>query len=341
MRDRRHSGAAALVAMAVFTAVVLHPATPAAADGTESLGEPSTPLAAATAMATGATGLVTGPGTMTVVVPADATVTQVLLYWEGQYVEDRPPGTITTDQIVVDAHRVTGALIGGPTRFFTKDGQGIFSSTYRADITALGLVGTGTSDLRVTPGDFSFRNNGAGVVVLYEQPEAHGAVALRDGNDLAYVEFEPSLDTTVPQTITFAADQQDRRAEIRLFATSVDDARPRPNTVMISYSNGAAERLVNPFSSNAGLEFDQVVSELTIPVGVSSLTIEARSESDGSPNRPASFAWLMAGVSISDAPASEIGGSAVGTASPDGPVGSRIGASPVAQPTPAVPSFTG
>ena len=54
----------------------------ALADGTETLGPPSIPIASGTGIVAAGTGLVTQPGTIDVDVPG--TVNQVLLYWEGQ-----------------------------------------------------------------------------------------------------------------------------------------------------------------------------------------------------------------------------------------------------------------
>ncbi|MDH3910251.1 MAG: hypothetical protein OEU09_03075, partial [Rhodospirillales bacterium] len=51
------------------------------ADGTESLGTPSVPIASGTGIVGAGIGLAAGPGTISVDVPAGASVEQVLLYW--------------------------------------------------------------------------------------------------------------------------------------------------------------------------------------------------------------------------------------------------------------------
>ena len=86
------------------------------ADGTETLGPPSIPIAAGTGVIAAGTGLIdpTQPGTINITVPEGAVVTQVLLYWEGQMSTDvAGDGTIEVNGIPV-----SGAIIGGPAFFF-------------------------------------------------------------------------------------------------------------------------------------------------------------------------------------------------------------------------------
>ena len=56
--------------------------TVAGADGTETLGPPSIPIAAGTGVAVGGVGLFAQPASFTINVPTDAVVKQVLLYYE-------------------------------------------------------------------------------------------------------------------------------------------------------------------------------------------------------------------------------------------------------------------
>ncbi len=117
--------------------LVMNLVATARADGTETLGPVG--IAMGTDLVGGGTGLFEQPGSIEFDIPPGASVQQVLLYWNGFH------GTAGSgdDTIVVDGIPITGTLIGGPTLFF----PGNFSSTHRADVTALGLVGPGTNVL--------------------------------------------------------------------------------------------------------------------------------------------------------------------------------------------------
>lgn len=266
--------------VAVLTTAVV--AGPALADGTETLGPPSIAIADGSGLAVGGTGLNTQPGTITVDVPAGATVEQVLLYWSGF----TNPGTAGDPTVTVDGTEVTGQLIGGPTPFFS----GVSARTYRADITSLGAVTAGANSLAIAGADFSFSNDGAGVVVIYDDGSAT-ALALRDGSDLAFRDFQPPLDTTVPQTFTFAPSDHDRTAQLSAFASSVEDGRPRPNALLVTVG-GETTTITDPFSNSSGPEWDTFTAAITVPAGASELTVQALSQSDGSENLPASFNWI-------------------------------------------------
>ena len=97
--------------LAAFLAVVLMAALGTqviTGDGTEQLGTPSIPIADGTDVITAGTGMIAQPGIIDINVPAGATVEQVLLYWEGQFVKT---GTVGDDTISVDGNSVTGTLI--------------------------------------------------------------------------------------------------------------------------------------------------------------------------------------------------------------------------------------
>jgi hypothetical protein len=263
-----------------------------ALDGTETLGDPSIFIAQGTGMVGAGVGLRdegTGqPGTINIDVPAGATVLQVLLYWEGHN-----PTAAGDPAITVDGNPVTGTLIGGPTYFFTD----AYSSTYRADITSLGLISAGSNSVEIDNMDYE-KNNGAGMLVIYDDGGDTAEIGVKDGNDLAYYAFAPPLDTTVPQTINFSAASMDRQATIVTFASSVQENRP--NVVYVTIG-GATIPVVDPFSSGEGRDFDEVTATVTVPAGATSITIQGVSEKhptsllDGD---PASFAWLAVAVAI-------------------------------------------
>ena len=328
-----------LAGFVLLLGVLALPASPVDADGTEQLGPPSVAVASGSGMVSAGVGLVDGPASFTLDVPVEAEVRQVLLYWEGHFFADQPPGTIATDQITINGTPVTGQLIGGPTTFFRKSGKDVRSITYRADITALGLIGPGSNQVQMGQPDFSFRNNGAGVIaIIKEGGKPDVPQTIFDGNDLAFINFAPPLDTTVPVTFTFEPADQDREAELHMFASSVDDGRPRPNVVVGTDSNGRQEQEIDPFGSREGAEWDSEIRTISIPAGVSSLTLQALSADVGnSGNLPASFAWLATGLTIQPISDPEVGG-----ITQDPPVtGGTVVDAPPAQPIPAQPSFTG
>ena len=288
----RRFASAAVGAVVIAGLAGLAGTAPAGADGTETLGSPSIGIAAGSGIAIGGTGLQSQPGTISVAVPAGATVEQVLLYWEG----DNANGAAPDDTIVIEGTEVTGTLIGGPTQFFAT----VAFAAFRADITGLGLVAAGANSLEVSGLTNNFRNNGAGVAVIYDDgTDAH--LELRDGLDLAFVDFAPTLDTTAPQTYTFAAAAADRTATLSLFAASVDDSRPRPNAVDVTIG-GVTTRFTNPFGSNDGLEWDSVDLTFVVPAGATSVTAQALSVGDGTGNLPASLAWIMGGLTVPTPP---------------------------------------
>ncbi len=297
---RRKMGAALLL---VISAGLLRPSM-AGADGTETLGPPSVPVASGTAVAVagvglggptiynGGTGQPNQPGTFAVSVPAGATVKQVLLYWEGHSYE----GTAHDDSVTLNGTSVTGTLIGGPTLFFAD----VRAAAFRADVTALGLVGPGTTTLTVAGMNNSFANNGAGVAVIYEAAGTPGSITLRDGLDLAYAEFAPTLDTTVPQTFSFGAEAAPRTAQLGIMAASV--GANRPNAIRIT-TGGVTTTLENPLFSGEGPEWDAESIPVTVPAGATTVTVEALSQGDGSSNRPASFSWIVGSLSVPVTPA--------------------------------------
>jgi hypothetical protein len=287
---------------AVVFAAVFALTSAAFADGTETLGTPSIPIAQANGTASGGVGLLLAqPGVINVSVPADATVNQTLLYWEGQFVCTNLDQTDCSTQpdptIDVNGTSVTGTLIGGPTFFFVGPGGNYFSATFRADITSLDVVGPGNNAVSV--GGLTFtNNNGAGIVALYSSPSAPAAsVQLVDGNDLAFRDFAPTLDATVPQTFNFSASNTDRTAPLTLLASSVADGRYRPNTVVVT-SGANTQTFLDPLQSLDGREWDTVTLNVTIPAGATSVTVQLVSDDHGTGGLPASLTWSAASLTV-------------------------------------------
>ena len=268
-------------------------ATGVLADGTETLGTPSISIASGSGVIAKGRGLMTQPGTININVPSDVNIKQVLLYWEGQHITPNGDNTINANGNIV-----TGKLIGGPTNFFFgwSVNAWVKSSTYRADITNLGIVHAGTNIITVKGLSFGYRNNGAGILIIFEKgPNAN--IQLRDGNDLAFKDFAPPLDTTVAQTFKFDPVGTDRMADLTMFFSSVRDAVGFHPTVIEITVNGVVTGIVDALNSGDGLEWDTLIIPVKIPAGASSVSVRALSVSDTT-LQPASLAWTVATLSV-------------------------------------------
>ena len=274
----------------------------AGAEGTETLGPPSIAVAAGTGVAVGGVGLFTQPASFTLTVPDDAVVKQVLLYYEaghhpGDMSGDEPDHEVQINGVVVHAQR-----IGGPTPFYLD----VLTATHRADVTALGFVRPGTNTIEVSGLDVDEVDDGAGMLVIYEQSGRNVQLGVVDGNDIAFVGFEPPRDTTVPQTFTFEPADVDRVASLTLLTGSVHDPAPtpnpsgdqknRPNFVEVT-SGGRVTRLADPLGDQAP-EWDAGSVDVTIPAGATSLTARYLSEYDETGDLPASLVWLGAALAV-------------------------------------------
>jgi hypothetical protein len=304
------------MAVAGTVAAALLLAGPALAEGTETLGPPGIAIATGSGIVAGGVGMQehpNAPASFTVNVPAGATVKQVLLYWQGRFTSYL--AAAGDDTISLNGHEVAGTRIGGPTPFFQHfvgpgEGSEIIDA-YRADVTALGLVSAGANTLTVSSMAFASLfpnasslvegNHGAGVLVIYEEPGAAASIGVRDGLDLAYANFAPPLDTTVPQTFSFAASDAARTATLATFVGSVrgpDRDEHRPNQLAISFGLGGAGDVViqDPWQSHQGPEFDVSTIAVTVPAGATQMTVQALSGGPG--GLPASFAWSVAALAV-------------------------------------------
>lgn len=290
---------AGLAAAALLAATSLAAGHRAGADGTERLATPSIPIAAATAVAIGHTGLFVEPASLTVTVPADAVVKQVLLYWETGHRPGDASGDTPDATVIVNGVEVTGTLIGGPTPFYDT----VQSASFRVDVTARNWFRPGTTTVTIDGLDSDEVSDGAGVIVLYDQPGVRATTVVRDGNDIAFAAFEPPRDTTVAQTVTFAPAPSARTARLTMFVASIHetapeaDARPRPATLLVT-SGSSTVRIENPFADNRELEFDGAVFEVTIPPGATSLTTQLLSEGPPPDALAASLVWVAQTVTV-------------------------------------------
>jgi hypothetical protein len=291
MTLRRAAIALAIVAVAAMAHI--------RADGTETLGSPTITLASGTGIAAGATGMVAQPGSIAVDVPG--AVRQVILYWSG-FASDESGGddtvSISNGGASVD---VQGDLIGGPTLFFS----GAWTSTYRADITSLNLVAPGQNTLSVGDMSFDAANNGAGLIVIYDDGSSDAHIDVRDGSDAAFIHFAAPLDGTAAQTFAFPSSSKDRTASLDMFFGSVSGTTSgfgfRPTSIEITTNgpNGGTTVLSDLLDSNTGEEFDYFTIAADVPAGATTVTVQAFSRDDKSTGRlPASFVWLAAAFSL-------------------------------------------
>ena len=268
------------------------------ADGTETLGPPSIAIASGTGIVAAGTGMISQPSQIDIDVPG--TVVQAILYWEGQ----ETTNVAGDDTIVADGVEVAGTLIGGPTFFFS----GAHSSAFRADITALGLVSPGINSLTVSGLAFTKANNGAGLLVIFDDGSDASDIEIRDGVDLAFINFPEPRQSTIPQTFTFDAAAVDRTATIANFFSSVSGTLSgfgfRPSSIEVT-TGGVTTTFSDLLDSNDGEEWDTLELSVNVPAGASMLTVQAFSRDDsgdGQDPLAASFAWLTSALSLPPAP---------------------------------------
>ncbi|MFP5376475.1 MAG: hypothetical protein ACLGIO_06805, partial [Acidimicrobiia bacterium] len=269
------------------------PSSPAGADGTETLGPPSIPIATGSGVVTEGTGLFVQPATVNIAVPAHATVKQTLLYWQGEHTGD------PDDTILVDGTEVRGTQIGGPTVFYAN----VKSTSYRADVTAHGFIQPGANSVSLSGLAFDVGNNGASFVVVYDDGSGIKEVGVRDGNDNAFKDFPGDLATTVPQTFPVTPASEPREAQIDLIVGSVDSNRG--SEVRIT-SGSNVFTSTNLLGDTDDREWDDVTVPFTIPAGATDVTVEIISKDVGA-RLAASLTWVAAVLSQPDlCPASDV-----------------------------------
>ncbi len=213
-----------------------------------------------------------------------------------------------TDTITLNGtEAITGDRIGGPTLFFSN----AWTSSYRKDITSLGLVAQGANTITVEGMDFSRANNGAGILVIVDDGTDPADIQIKDGNDCAFVNFAPPLDITEPATFNFAPADIERTARISLFVGSVALGGPpsspgRPSVVDIEIDGVLTEQLVDVLDSSDGNEWDSLSHTATIPAFATSLTVQLLSIDAGTGRfaggLPASMTWITASFAMTTPP---------------------------------------
>lgn len=282
---RAVAGLAAIAGIGLFM-----PSSPAGADGTEMLGPPGISIAPGSGVVTEGTGLFVQPSAVSITVPAGASVEQVLLYWQGEH-----RGGSGDDTIVANGRSVTGQRIGGPT-FFYDNGGPVFTTSYRADITARDIVNPGANNVVLDGLSFDVGNNGASLVVIYDDGSGIKEIGVRDGVDNAYKHFPGARQATVPQTFPVSPAAEPRQAQIDLIVGSVDSNRGS----IVKVTSGAQVFLsTNLLGDTDDREWDDVTVPFTIPPGATSVRVEVISE-DVAGKNAASLTWVAAVLSQPD-----------------------------------------
>jgi hypothetical protein len=288
------AGAAALALWAPHTAL---------ADGTETLGTPSVPIADGTDLIVAGVGTEQHPGSavpLDFVVPAGASIEQVLVYWQGEVTHLNSDPGAPDDTISLDGVPIAGTLIGGPSNPFINE----LFYTYRADITETGLVAAGPNSLTVSDMDFQTDlfsptgNKGVGLAIVYDDGTTSTVAGLMDGQDYAFANFVPPFDTTVAQSYDFAAASSPRAATLGMLvgaALGNDTTGVPGNVIAGQFDTGETFSLVNELASHQGLEFDARNFPVTIPAGATSLTVRLLSQGG---DRPGSLLWILGSLTV-------------------------------------------
>ncbi|MHC1763816.1 MAG: hypothetical protein AB9869_05840 [Verrucomicrobiia bacterium] len=284
------------VSTLTLSALCLGGMNSAFADGSEGLGAPAIAVESGSGVIAAGIGLYTQPGVIQFAVPNGAAVKQVWLYWDGAH----HLGATPDSTLVVNGVEVAGTTIGGPTTFgidpFNPPLGPVLYTAFRADVTGRGFVSPGANLLTVEGLDNTFANDGAGVLVVYQEGSATSEIMVRDGLDLAWWNSSGDLQVTEPETFVFEPAQIARTASLSLFVGSVD--QNRPNQIRLTVA-GQETVLVDLLFSNTGDQWDALTLPVVISAGADSLTVELVSTPiDNALGGGASLAWVTAALSL-------------------------------------------
>jgi cysteine-rich repeat protein len=283
MRTKLTALLCAACTVAVPTAVL--------ADGDETIGTPSIPIASGTNVIFAGTGMVVQPGNINFDVPAGVTINQVLLYWQGRGTsDDEVTLERTSDNTIVS---VVGTQIG------VSDPIPSLSTAYRADITGLGLVTVGANnDFDLSDLAFGSRTDGAAILVIIDGGVGSFDIDILDGLDFAYINRTGDAQVTVAQTFSFAAAPALRTADVLL---AFGDGTPdRPDEFELT-AGGVTTVFCNEAFGTDGAEWDTITLPVDVPAGSTSITVElfSRSCAGGVPaGVPDSLSWVVGGIAV-------------------------------------------
>jgi len=264
---------------------------PAAADGTEILGPPlGVDVQPGSGMVAAGTGLAVQPGSLDFIVPGDAVVEQVLLYWSGLATSEAGGD----DTIVVKGQEITGEPVGGPSPV----GASLQRTSYRAEITDLALVVPGDNSLEVGGLSFDKGNDGAGILVIYQEPAGSVRIHLRDGLDLAAPGEKTPYDMSVPVVFSVESATFDRLGSLALMVGGVADVGESSTLQVVVGCRTIS--LDDPLTGTDGAMWDTVRVPVLVPAGETRILVDLQPGSPGGGEEDAaSFAWVAAALALS------------------------------------------
>ncbi len=247
-------------------------------------------------------------GIITVDVPLNATVRQAILYWNGYVSMDNPDALNVlgaTQSITVNGMSCPGMRISGSTATPVKiDGmKNAYTSTYRKDLAECGIqLNPGQNSLAIQSFEAYDTLNGAGVFVVFDDHSQAANTQIKDGQDFAFFPLDYPLDSTKPITFTFAASSSSRTLNLDMLFAGVaspgsSGGNLRPTLINVMVGSNVLSPLASLLNSSDGSNWDSLTTQITIPAGVTSITVSA--QSSGSGGVPASFVWIASGISFS------------------------------------------
>ena len=270
-------------------------------DDTLGLGLPSIQILPGSRVVAAGVGMINADvmkgGDISVYVPHGAEIQQVLLYWEGRGYLSTPDKKVMVRKRLPeeesDWKNVEDEVMIGASAFLN-------SKAYRADVTGLELVVPGHSLFSVKGLDFT-HNDGAGVIVIFNDASGDADVQLLDGNDYAFWGYS---ETTVAKTFAFETSLSDQTATLSMFFSSVAGAVSgggfRTSSIEVTVAGPTISTTTtyeNLFNSWDGEEWDTLNIDVNIPVGANSLTVQPLS----SGATAASFNWIVTALSVPEA----------------------------------------
>lgn len=242
-------------------------AAPAFADGDETLGPTAgLTLAGGSNALSARTDLATGPGSVALDVPAGAIITQALLYWRGT-------GEPTDADIYVNGFPVSGTLVG---QSMTVDGP---RTSFRADISALGVLSTGANVLVVSGDALSGANDAVSLIVIVDEGLAPAQFQLRDGSDYAGTGEPAPTDSIAAQDYPIVPDLEDRMAQVMVFGS--DTGTNSPRTVDVTVDGNTTSFSIDPLSTG-GDTGDPMLLQVEVPPMASLITVQPTTTGDPS-----------------------------------------------------------
>ena len=227
--------------------------------------------------------------TATVTVDIGGPVQKAFLYWAGRDFACQQDSsgecelTGGDQDLVFGGVLISGTVIGVEVNLPPRPPDKANNIGYRADVTdTVAAAGTGVQSFTIKDGDLANNINeldGATLLVVYTDPleSQFFRVIVYEGLDFAYARALPDPDAkiTVPISFNYVADSSARNAELYVAVGSAE-ASSRPDRIDISDNPS----VVNQLNSADGVQWDNLVQNITIPAGATSTTVEVVSPAE-------------------------------------------------------------